>query len=98
MNTDAIIKVATTSPARSVAGAIAGMVRQGNAPAVQAIGSKAIVQAIKAVAIARQYLYDDGLDLKCLSGFFDVEHDDGHAHRPTAMRFQLEPIDAGGEA
>ena len=48
-----IIRVSAKSRAPSVAGAIAGVVREAGRADVQAIGAGAVNQAVKAAAIAR---------------------------------------------
>lgn len=83
-----IIKVAAKSRPTSVAGAIAGVVRESNRADVQAIGAWAVNQAVKAVAIARGYLALDGFDVICVPAFTEVIID--HQSR-TAMRFVVEP-------
>ncbi len=40
---------------------------------VQAIGSSAVNQAIKAIAIARNYLALDGIDLICFPEFVEID-------------------------
>ena len=50
------IKVSARSRTASVAGAIAGVVRESGRAEVQAIGAGAVNQAIKAIAIATGYL------------------------------------------
>jgi len=52
-----IIKVSAKSRSTSVAGAIAGVVRENGRAEVQAIGAGAVNQAIKAVAIAKGYVF-----------------------------------------
>ena len=59
-----------------VAGAIAGVVRESGRAEVQAIGAGAANQAIKAVAIARDYLAETGINAVCLPSFIDVVIDD----------------------
>jgi stage V sporulation protein S len=67
-----VLKVRATTRPAALAGAIAGILREGGSPEVQAIGASAVYQAVKAVAIARRYLVVDGLDLSCRPGFLDV--------------------------
>ena len=55
-----IIKVSGTSRTSAVAGAIAGVVREHKRAEVQAIGASAINQAVKALALAKGYLANDG--------------------------------------
>jgi len=70
------LKVSGKSNSSSVAGAIAGFVREGQGDLeVQAIGAGAINQAIKAVAIARGFVAPQGIDLMCIPAFVDLEID-----------------------
>jgi len=67
-----VFKVSARSRSTSVAGAIAGVIREGQVAEVQAIGAGAVNQAIKAVAIARGYLVRDGIDIVCVPNFVEV--------------------------
>ena len=67
-----VIKVSAKSRSTSVAGAIAGMMRDHGRAEVQAIGAGAVNQAVKAVAIARAYLEPDGIDAICIPSFAEV--------------------------
>ena len=67
-----VIKVAASSRSTSVAGAIAGIVREQGEAEVQAIGAGAVNQAVKAIAIARGYLELDGIDVVCIPAFSEV--------------------------
>ena len=60
-----------SSPA-SVAGAIAGMVKDGVPVNIQCVGAGAVNQAIKAVAIARGFLIPTGFDVSCAPVFSDI--------------------------
>ena len=64
-----VIKVSADSRTSAVAGAIAGVVREHNRAEVQAIGAGAVNQAVKAIAIARGYLQEDGLFVICFPEF-----------------------------
>ena len=68
-----VIKVSAGSRTSSVAGAIAGMVREHRRAEVQAIGAGAVNQAVKAVAIASGYLLEDGINVVCLPEFTTVD-------------------------
>ena len=68
-----IIKVSATSRTSAVAGAIAGIFREQEHANVQAIGASAVNQAVKAVALARNYLTEDGYNIICIPEFVDVE-------------------------
>ena len=83
-----IIKVAAESRTSAVAGAIAGVFRDHGRAEVQAIGAGAVNQAVKAVAIARGYLQEDGIDAVCLPEFTSVEID---GQERTAIRLVVEP-------
>jgi stage V sporulation protein S len=83
-----IIKVSSESRTSAVAGAIAGVVREHKRAEVQAIGAGAVNQAIKATAIARGYLHEDGLDVICIPEFTSVEID---GKERTAIRLVVEP-------
>ena len=48
-----ILKISSNSKPRSVAGAIAAILREGGCVELQAIGASAVNQAIKSIAIAR---------------------------------------------
>ena len=83
-----LFKVASTSNPASVAGAIAGTIREKGRCEMQAIGAGAIDQAVKAIAMARGYVAASG-----------VEHVFGPAivgilvggEECTAMKFVIEP-------
>lgn len=82
-----VIKVSAKSRSTSVAGAIAGVVRESGRAEVQAIGAGAVNQAVKAVAIARGYLALDGIDVICVPSFVEVEIDD---QERTAVKLAVE--------
>lgn len=69
---DEVLKVSAHSRPSAVAGAIAGVVRHHGRAEVQAIGAGATNQAVKAIAIARDYLTADGIDICCVPAFIDV--------------------------
>ncbi len=82
-----VLKVSTRSRPSAVAGAIAGVIRESGAAEVQSIGAGATNQAIKAVAIARSYLSEEGIDIVCIPAFIDVAIDD---EERTAIRLLIE--------
>ena len=65
-----ILKISSKSNPNSVAGAIAGLVKESE---MQAIGAGALNQAVKAVAIARGFVAPSGVDLVCIPAFAEVE-------------------------
>lgn len=83
-----VLKVSARSRPSAVAGAIAGVVRESGRAEVQAIGAGATNQAVKAVAIARDYLEETGINAVCLPAFIDVTIDNEDR---TAIRLIVEP-------
>jgi stage V sporulation protein S len=82
-----VLKVSSRSNPNSVAGALAGVVRQMGSVEVQVIGAGALNQAIKAIAIARGYVAPSGIDLVCIPTFADVEI---QGEGRTAIRLSVE--------
>jgi len=82
-----IIKVSGTSRTSAVAGAIAGVMREHKRAEVQAIGASAVNQAVKAMALARGYLAEDGIDVVYVPEFVDV---DIEGKIRTAIKFTVE--------
>lgn len=68
-----ILKVAAHSNPSSVAGALAGLMREQGTVELQAIGAGALNQAVKAIAIARGYVAPNGIDLVCIPAFVDID-------------------------
>ncbi len=87
-NRTTLLRVCSQSNPAAVAGAIAGVIRETGHCEVQAIGAGATNQAVKAVAIARDYLRETGIEAICLPAFIDVtiENEDR-----TAIRLVVEP-------
>ena len=82
-----VLKVSSKSNPNSVAGAMAGVVRQSGAVEVQVVGAGALNQAVKAIAIARGYVAPSGVDLICVPTFADIEID---GESRTAIRLLVE--------
>mmetsp|Transcript_22220 Transcript_22220/g.33104 ORF Transcript_22220/g.33104 Transcript_22220/m.33104 type:complete len:249 (-) Transcript_22220:220-966(-) len=68
------LKVSSTSKVKGVAGGIAKISRQGEPPLMLATGPEAINRAVKAIAIARGYLSNDGFDLRVQTDFSDLKN------------------------
>ena len=70
------------------AGAIANAARERKTPVVQAIGAEAVFNAVRAIAIARQYLQDkdDGIDLYFRLEWTKIRFE-GRDEDTTAIRF-----------
>lgn len=68
-----VLKVSSHSTPNSVAGAIAGVIREQRAVEVQAVGAGAVNQAVKSIVIARGYLAPVGIDVVCVPSFANIE-------------------------
>ena len=82
-----ILKVSAHSRPSAVAGAIAAVIRNHGRADVQAIGAGATNQAIKAIAIARDYLQPNNIDIVVIPAFIDVVIAD---EERTAIRLVVE--------
>lgn len=83
-----IIKVSARSRTASVAGAIAGVIRESGRADVQAIGAGAVNQALKAIIIASGYLAEEAVYVACIPSFVDVDIDE---QERTAIRIVVTP-------
>lgn len=83
-----VLKVSAQSNPKSVAGALASVVREQGTAEMQAIGAGAVNQSMKAIAIARGYLAPAGINLVAIPSFIDVEIDE---QTKTAIHFVVEP-------
>lgn len=81
-----MLKVSGGSQPRMVAGAIASVLRKEEAVLVQAVGAMAVNQTVKSVAVAREYLVNDMLDLVMTPSFEHIEIDGSER---TAIRFLI---------
>lgn len=80
------LKVSSKSSPASVAGAIAGLIKDGKPVEIQSVGAGAVNQAVKAIAIARGFLVPNGLDVACTPSFQDIEID---GENRTALRLSV---------
>ena len=83
-----ILKVSAKSNPNSVAGALAGVLREKGGAEIQAIGAGALNQAIKSIAIARGFVAPGGIDLVCVPAFTDIEIE---GEERTAVKLIVEP-------
>src|SRR5690554_5245241 len=83
-----VLKVSAKSNPNSVAGALAGVLRERGGAEMQAIGAGALNQAVKAVAIARGFVAPSGVDLICIPAFTDITID---GEERTAIKLIVEP-------
>ena len=82
-----VLKISSKSNPNSVAGAIAGLVKESNKAEMQAIGAGALNQAVKAVAIARGFVAPSGKNLVCTPAFIDISID---GEERTALKLIVE--------
>lgn len=80
------LRVSATSRPNAIAGAIAALLRSQGSVNIQAIGPAAVNQTVKALAIARGYLHNDGLDLFAQPEFVKLE---GQGEERTALTFRV---------
>ncbi|NLW08664.1 MAG: stage V sporulation protein S [Firmicutes bacterium] len=83
-----VLKVSAKSSPKSVAGALAAVIREKKSVEIQAIGAGAVNQAIKAIAIARGYVAPNGINLVCIPAFSEVEIE---GEERTAIKFMVQP-------
>lgn len=83
-----VLKVSSKSSPNSVAGVLAGVLREKGTAELQAIGAGALNQGIKAVAIARGFVAPSGIDLICIPAFTDIQID---GEERTAIKLIVEP-------
>ena len=81
------LKVSSKSSPASVAGAIAGMIKDGVPVEIQAVGAGAVNQAVKAIAISRGFLSPVGIEIACIPSSADIVIDGEYR---TAIRFAVE--------
>ncbi|MCX8131936.1 MAG: stage V sporulation protein S [Clostridia bacterium] len=82
-----VLKVSAKSQPKSVAGALAGVLRENNSAEIQAVGAAAVNQAVKAIAITRGFVAPNGIDLVAVPAFSEVNID---GEQRTAIRFIIE--------
>ena len=83
-----VLKVSSKSNPNSVAGALAGVLREKGSAEIQAIGAGALNQAVKALAIARGFVAPSGMDLVCVPAFTDINIE---GDQKTAIKLIVEP-------
>ncbi len=83
-----VLKVSAQSNPKSVAGALAAVLREKGSAEVQAVGAGAVNQAIKAIAISRGFVAPNGIDLVTIPAFAEISID---GEERTAIRFIVEP-------
>ncbi len=81
-----LIRVAANSRTSSVAGAIAGMIRDDRRAAVQVVGAAAVNQVVKAVILANEYLQKEGIQIACVPEYIDISE---NGIPKSAIRFVI---------
>lgn len=82
-----VLRVSARTQPGALAGAIAGVMREKGRVELHAIGAAAVNQATKAVATARIFLEQDGIDAVLIPAFSQVVIDD---QEKTIARFVVE--------
>ena len=83
-----VLKVSARSNPNSVAGALAGVLREKGGAEIQAIGAGALNQAVKAIAIARGFVAPGVIDLVSVPAFTYIEIE---GEERTAIKLIVEP-------
>lgn len=82
-----VLKVSAQSQPKSVAGALAAVLRECNTAEVQAVGAGAVNQAVKAIAITRGFVAPNGIDLVVVPAFSEITIE---GEERTAIKFIVE--------
>jgi stage V sporulation protein S len=82
-----VLRVSSTSEPKSVAGAIAAILRNGESVEINAIGAAAVNQVVKSIAVARGYVAPNGIDLISIPAFAQLEVE---GKEKTSIRFLVE--------
>ncbi len=83
-----VLKVSANSQPKSVAGALAAVLRDNNYAEIQAVGAGSVNQAVKAIAITRGFVAPNGIDLVAVPAFAEVNID---GEERTAIKFYIQP-------
>lgn len=83
-----VLKVSAHSQPKSVAGALAAVLREKSIAELQAVGAGAVNQAIKAIAITRGFVAPNGIDIVVVPAFTEINID---GEERTAIKFIVEP-------
>lgn len=79
-----LIKVSSKSNPNSVAGAIAGILKEHREVMIDTVGDGSVNQAVKAIAIARGFVAPVGKNIVCVPSFNEVVIED---EERTGIRF-----------
>ncbi|MBF0406110.1 MAG: stage V sporulation protein S [Candidatus Riflebacteria bacterium] len=82
-----VLRVASSSNPKSVAGAIAAVLEHDTRVELLAVGAGAVNQTVKAIAVTRGYVAPKGIELYAVIAFAKIEID---GNEKTAIRFIIE--------
>jgi len=82
-----VLKVSAQSKPKSVAGALAAVLRENISAELQAVGAGAVNQAVKAIAITRGFVAPNGIDLVVVPAFVEIMIE---GEERTAIKFIVE--------
>lgn len=82
-----VLKVSAQSKPKSVAGALAAVLRENISAELQAVGAGAVNQAVKAIAITRGFVAPNGIDLVVIPAFAEIMIE---GEERTAIKFIVE--------
>ncbi len=86
-----VLRVAASSSANLLAGALAANIQIHGKGELLAIGAGAVNQAVKGIAIARGYLAPAGYNLVCVPAFIDIKTED--ELEKTAIKFIVTTVE-----
>lgn len=87
-----ILKVSANTRPNSIAGAIAGIIREEGRVQIQTIGAAALNQTIKGIAIARGYIAPTGKEVICIPFFKDIEVN-GETKTAIVLTVETKPME-----
>ena len=82
-----VLRVASSSNPKSVAGAIAAVLEHDSRVELLAVGAGAVNQTVKAIAVTRGYVAPKGVELVAVIAFAKIEID---GNEKTAIKFVVE--------
>lgn len=82
-----VLRVASSSNPKSVAGAIAAVLEHDKKVELLAVGAGAVNQTVKAIAVTRGYVAPKGIDLITVIAFAKIQID---GNEKTAIKFIVE--------
>ena len=83
-----ILKVSANSNPKSVAGALAAVLREKGTAELQSVGAGEVNQAIKSIAITRGFVAPNGIDLVAVPAFSEIVIE---GEERTALKFIVQP-------